>query len=98
MLVESRSEAAAGTQGSHTTCELSLPVAPHTHVCTNVCLTYLCCALLPTSLLRLLQVQCSFDASGRCAVPRDTMLMLPSTRTRIAFNAPTTQGLYTWNA
>jgi hypothetical protein len=46
----------------------------------------------------LLQVQCSFDASGRCAVPRDTMLMLPGTRTRIAFNAPTTQGLYTWNA
>jgi hypothetical protein len=49
-------------------------------------------------LLLPLQVQCSFDPSGRCAVPRDTMLMLPSTRTRIAFNGPATQGLFTWNA
>jgi hypothetical protein len=48
--------------------------------------------------LLLLQVQCSSEPSGRCAVARDTMLMLPSTRTRIAFNGPATQGLFTWNA
>jgi hypothetical protein len=45
-----------------------------------------------------LQVHCSFDPSGRCAVPRDTMLMMPYTRTRVAFNGFTSQGLYTWNA
>jgi hypothetical protein len=54
--------------------------------------------LLLLLLLLLLQVQCSFDPSGRCAVPRDTMLMMPGTRTRIAFNGPQTSGLFAWNS
>lgn len=44
------------------------------------------------------QVQCSFDPSGRCAVPRDTMLILPNARTRIAFNGPKTAGLFAWSS
>jgi len=46
----------------------------------------------------LLQMHCSVSDNGRCAVPRDSMLVLPATRTRIALIAPVTQGLFAWNS
>lgn len=41
----------------------------------------------------LLQVQCGGNGAERCPVPKDTMLILPKTRTRIAMIGPQAEGL-----
>lgn len=36
-------------------------------------------------------------ATGVCAVPMDTIIVLPGSYTRIGFNAPLQTGLYVWH-
>lgn len=47
----------------------------------------------------LLVVPCpvTLNPTGKCAVRKDTQLVLPATYTRIAFHAPARSGLYVWH-
>lgn len=47
----------------------------------------------------LLAMPCVAEPGGVCAVPKDTMLVLPGTRTRIGFTSPPAQysGLFVWH-
>lgn len=50
-----------------------------------------------TDLDPLLTMPCAASATGLCNPAMDTILVLPGSYTRIAFNTGTVTGLYTWH-
>jgi hypothetical protein len=44
----------------------------------------------------LMEVTCDISPTAKCTVPKDTMMILPNSYTRIGFNTPAASGLYTW--
>lgn len=45
----------------------------------------------------LLEIPCSASPTGTCSVPKDTIIVLPGSYTRIGFNTPLETGLYVYH-
>jgi len=66
------------------------PANPTQYVKTNT-------PVLNQDLDPLLEVPCTSNPTGRCATLKDTLIVLPGSYTRIAFNTPAQTGLYVWH-